>query len=189
MQLPEPQQQMEEQPQEMNVPYPMQRTEKADIIDKIRPEDVVEKLKHELMGEEFVEGRWVPDPDLQAFSLSKRGAKAVAKWMLPVSSKNVAFSNLTEREIKFRVLSIANGAVDECIDNWMDYGVKSPTTLDYVWNAVFSNSLVALKQCQDNGMRRMMMSIITELSMQSNMPGDSKAGGFWNTLFKARDMK
>lgn len=168
-------------------PYNMGRTDKADVMDKIRPEDVVERIKHELMGEEWNGEKWVMNPNLANVCLTEKGAKGVAMWMLPVSSKNVAFSNLTKEEIKWRVLDMANGAVEDCIDNWVDWGVHSPTQLHFVHSAVFSNSMFALKQAQDNGMRRMIQSIITELRSYSNF--DAGKSGILAGLFKAKELR
>ena len=189
-QLAEQQQQAQPSADEMNAgynPYSMGRTDKADVMDKIRPEDVVEKLKHELMGEEWDGDKWVKNANLANVCLTEKGAKGVAMWMLPVSSKNVAFSNLTKDEIKWRILDMANGAVEDCVDNWVDWGVHSPTQLHFVYSAVYSNSMFALKQAQDNGMRRMIQSIITELRSYSNF--DASKSGILSGLFKAREIR
>ena len=78
------------------------RDSKADLLEKIRPDIIVEVIRNKLMGKEFNEStkRWETSAVQQKFSLTEEGATQIANLMLGVSSQNVSLSNLKDHEIK-----------------------------------------------------------------------------------------
>jgi hypothetical protein len=48
----------------MSAPTVSQRNDRADLIDKIKPEQVIEMIRHRLMGEIFMNGKWIVVPGL-----------------------------------------------------------------------------------------------------------------------------
>ena len=83
------------------------RGDKADLLEKIRPDAIVEIIRHKLMGEEFDTStkKWVKIEALNDYALTRLGAEMIANLMLGVSSQNVSLSSLKDREIKSRCLS------------------------------------------------------------------------------------
>ena len=147
----------------------MVRSDKADLLEKIRPDAIVEIIRHKLLGEEFNDETktWKVNPEFKEFSLSRVGAEQIANLMLGVSSQNVSLSNLKDREIKERVLSICRTAMYLTIENWKEYGIKRSSQFHFIHEIVFSNSLVVLKQPENEGIRKLLAGTIQESRIYS----------------------
>jgi hypothetical protein len=155
-------------------------SEKADLLDKIRPSDVITEIFHRLLGEVEVRGAWVRDPMLQSRALTKKGAWDMATLMLPVSNQNVSLSKLKDNEIRARALNIAKTAQCLCMRNWEEYGIKGIDQLKFVHEIVFSNTFITLKQPLDEGIRKLLLGTIqADLSSQ-----EEQQGGILNTFRK-----
>jgi hypothetical protein len=143
--------------------YPMIDS-KADLLDKIRPEETIEEIKQRLMGKEWdkVQERWVQNPALKNIALTEIGASAITNLMFPASTRTVSVSNLKDEEIKKRLLSLVRTAMKMCLDNWQEYGIKSIAQLYFIKEIVYTNTLVALKQPEGEGIRRLLNSTISE---------------------------
>lgn len=157
----------------------IQKSDKADLLDKIRPDTIIEIIRHKLMGEEYDEKnkKWIPNPAYKDFALTKVGAEQIANLMLGVSSQNVSISNLKDREIKERVLSIAKTAQYMAIENWIEYGIKRRSQFYFIHEIVFSNSLVVLKQPEGEGIRKLLAGTIQESRVYSQNEDRKQAGG------------
>ena len=153
---------MEEQYQQEIPQQVYQTNDKADILDKIDPTEIVNIIRNKLMGNDFVEGKWVKMVYLQTRALTPLGAWDLSNLMLAVSSKNVTISNLKDEEIKKRVLNICKQAQYMCLKNWKEYGIDGVDQLGFVGEIIFSNSLINLKQPMNEGVRKMLMSTISE---------------------------
>ena len=160
-------------------PVSMSRSDKADILDRIKPDLIVEIIRHKLMGEELIDGKWVALPNLQNRSLSEVGAWDIANLMLPVSSPNVSISKLKDEEIKARSLSIARTAQHLCLKNWKEYGISGTDQLEFVHQIVFSNTFITLKQPQDGGIRDLIKGIAQESTVTTRSEGSQDKRGFF----------
>lgn len=145
-----------QQPQAPPVVLP---SEKADLLEKIKPNLVIDVIFHKLLGEREINGMWVKDPALQSRALTKKGAWDIATLMTPVSSQNVALSKLKDHEIRLRALSIAKTAQFMCLRNWKEYGIKGTDQLYFVHEIVFSNTFITLKQPEGEGIRILLKNI------------------------------
>lgn len=149
-------------------------SERADLLDKIRPSAIVEVIRHKLMGEEDIDGTWVKNPRIQSRALTERGAWDIATLMTAVSSQNVSLSNLTDSEIRTRSLSISKTAQRLCLRNWKEYGIKGTDQLRFVHELVFSNSFITMKQPQGNEMKIFLGNIASaDFSQPEEKPGFS----------------
>jgi hypothetical protein len=150
---------------------------KADLLDKIRPEEIIEQIKQRLMGKEWDSNkeRWVENIGLKNISLTEIGASAITNLIFPASTRNVSISNLKDEEIKKRLLSLIKTAMKMCLDNWEEYGINSVSQLYFVKEIVFTNTLVALKQPENEGIRRLLNSVISENRNVSTY-GEEKKG-------------
>jgi len=162
------------------------KQDKGDILDKIRPDYIVEIIRHKLLGERFNNqtNKWEKVPELQKFALSELGAEQIANLMLAVSTQNSSISNLKDAEIKKRVMSIAKTAQYMAIENWLEYGIKRRNQLYFIHEIVFSNSLVVLKQPENEGIRRLIAGTIQE-SRVYNASQEEKKGGLFG-MFKRK---
>lgn len=161
-------------PPSMNIP----RTDnKADLLDKIRPEEIVEEIKQRLMGKEWNDqkGEWVLNPVLRDVSLTELGACSISNLIFPASTRNVSISNLDDDEIKKRLISIIRTAMKMCLDNYAEYGITSTSQFYFVKEIVYTNTLVSLKQPENEGIRRLLNSVISE-NRSVNTFGEERRG-------------
>ena len=128
--------------------------------------------------------KWINNPEFKDFSLTKIGAEQIANLMLGVSSQNVSLSNLKDREIKERCLSIAKTAQYMALENWVEYGIKRKSQFYFINEIVFSNSLVVLKQPEGEGIRRLIAGTIQESRVYSS--NEEKEGKRLLGLFRRR---
>jgi len=154
-----------------------QRNDKADLLEKIRPDIVVDIIRHKLMGEEFDEAtkKWTPIKAMKQYALTREGAEMIANLMLGVSSQNVSLSSLKDREIKERCLSIAKTAQYLALENWIEFGITRRSQFYFIHEIVFSNSLVVLKQPENEGIRKLLAGTISESRVyQASAPDTSQ---------------
>lgn len=138
------------------------RGEKADLLDKIKPDLIVEVIRHRLMGEELINGKWTKVENLQRRSITRAGAWDISNLMLSVSSQNVSLSKLDDKTIRRRALSVANTAQEMALRNWKEYGIKGIDQLGFIHEIVFSNSLITLKQPEGEGIRKLLQGTTSE---------------------------
>jgi len=147
--------------QPQSVPQ-MQNFNKAELIDKIKPELMVEIIRHKLLGEEWLGDKWVKIPELTKRSLTSVGAWELANLMLGVSSINISISKLSDREIKERAYRISKSAQYMLISNWKEYGIKNASQLHYVHEIIFSNTLAVLKQADNASIQDLLKATVYE---------------------------
>lgn len=160
------------------------KTDKADLLEKIRPDIAVEVIRHKLLGEELnaKSNEWEEIKAYQGQALTKVGAWNIANLMLSVSFQNTAISNLKDHEIKQRALSIAKTAVYMCLENWKEYGIKRGSQLNFIYEIVFSNTLVVLKQPEGEGIRKLLAGTINENRVVTS--NENPEG--WKGVFRRR---
>ena len=151
--------------QGMAPPMGYKMSDKADLLEKIKPDLIVEIIRHKLLGEEFMDGKWIKVPAFQDRALSEKGAWEIANLMLPVSSQNVSISKLNNDEIRERTFNIAREAQLMCVKNWKEYGIIGSDQLGLIHQIVFSNTFITLKQPEGEGIRKMLMGTIQEQSL------------------------
>jgi hypothetical protein len=134
-------------------------SERADLLDKIQPGNIIEIVRHRLLGEVEINGVWTPTPELQSRAISKKGAWDISTLMLPVSSQNVSLSSLKDNEIRARSLNIAKTAQCMCLRNWKEYNINGIDQLKFVHEIVFSNTFITLKQPQNAGIQNLIKNI------------------------------
>lgn len=156
-------------------------SEKADLLDKIQPNLVIETIFHRLMGEKEINGKWIAVPALQNRALTEQGAWDIATLMTPVSSQNVSLSKLKDGEIRARALSIAKTTQEMCLRNWKEYGIKGTDQLRFVHEIVFSNTFITLKQPEGEGIRNLLKNTMSA----EIMPQQEEQGGLMN-LFRGK---
>ena len=139
-------------------------SEKADLYDKIRPEDVIETIKYLLMGYEFnpVKQTWELNPVMKNISLSEVGAIQIATLLFPVSNKSVSISKLTDDEIRMRTKFLVRTAMKNCLEQWESYGIKTPATILFVKEVILSIAFITLKQPEGAGVRTFIQGVTQE---------------------------
>jgi hypothetical protein len=134
-------------------------SERADVLDKIKPDLVVEAIRMRLLGKIEVNGVWVTQHFMKERALSEVGAWEIALLMLPASSQNTAMTKLNPSQIRNRLLNLSKTAQCMCLRNWKEYNIRGIDQLKFVHEIVFTNSLASLNQPEGEGMRRFVGNI------------------------------
>jgi len=103
--------------------------------------------------------------------------------MLSVSSQNVSISKLKDDEIKKRTREIVVTAQCMALDNWKDYGIRHCDQMRFIHQIVMSNTLITLKQSENEGIRKLLMGTIQEQSLNSTA---NNGGGMLSNLFRRK---
>lgn len=143
------------------LPIP-QRSDRGDILDKIKPDLVVEVIRHRLLGEEFLDGKWTSVPALKDKKLTEVGAWEISNLMMGVSSIATSISKLKDPEIKQRVLSLTKTAQYMLLSNWIEYGIRNVAQMHFVHEVIFTNALVVLKQADEASIQELLKGTVQE---------------------------
>lgn len=160
--------------------YPMP-SEKADLLEKIKPDLIVEVLLHRLMGEERINNKWIKVPGLAHRALSITGAWDIATLMLSASNQNVSISKLKDRDIRNRTQSIVATAIRMCLRNWKEYGITGSDQIHFVKEIVFNNTFITLKHPDEAGIQRLLKDTTQEVRSISEAP---KKEGLLSSLIR-----
>lgn len=150
------------------LPSGMMRGDRADLIEKIKPEQVVEIIRQKLLGNDLIDGIWKPNPALKSRSLSEVGAWELSNLMVGTASLNTSISKLQDFEIKRRILSIATTAQKMCVQNFHAYNITSTSQLNFVHEIIFTNGLMVLKQAHNASIQNLLMGTMTETRLVHN---------------------
>jgi hypothetical protein len=141
----------------------MPRSDRADLLDKIKPESIVELIRHRLLGEDLVDGVWLKIPALKDLALTDVGAWDLSNLMMSTASINVSISKLNDDEIKARVNSLCKTVMYRCVAKWKSYGIKDSSHLWYINAIFFTNALVVLKQADAASIQELLKGTVTEM--------------------------
>ena len=131
-------------------------SERADLFDKLQPGIVIEEIRHRLLGEAKIGGKWVKLSYMKDRALTEVGAWDISTLMFPASSQNVSISKLNANQIKNRLLNIDKTAQKMCLRNHKEYGIKGVDQLWFVHEIVFTNTMATLNQPEGEGIRKML---------------------------------
>lgn len=143
------------------VPMP-QKVDRADFVDKIKPEQIVEMLRQKLLGKEFDGTNWVQIESLKKYSLTERGAWEISNLMLGAGSINVSISKLSDHQINSRLRNLIKEVMMILLTNWRSYGIKSAGQFYYVKSLVFSNALAVLSQAGGGSIQELFKTTVNE---------------------------
>jgi len=143
------------------VPQPS-RGDRADLLDKIKPDLIIDVIRNRLLGKEWDGGEWVKVPALTEFALTERGAWEISNLMLGVSSLNTSVSRLKEEVIKSRLRRIAKDTQFLLIAHWREYGIRNSAQFYFVHNIVFTNAMTVLFQAGDGSIQELLKGTVYE---------------------------
>jgi len=152
-------------------------SDKADLLDKIKPDLIVEVIRNKLMGKELINGKWIDNKALKSRALTETGAWDIANLMLGASSQNVSLSKLTDPEIRARTLEIVRTTQRMLLKNWNEYGITGTDQLEFVHQIVFTNTFITLKQPQNGGIRDLIKGTTADTTVRNI--SDKEKRGFW----------
>jgi hypothetical protein len=155
------------------VPVP-QRSDRADLVDKIKPDPVVELCRHMLLGEEWTGNKWEKVRALQDNSLTELGAWKIASELQGIANVSTMTSKYKEQMIKGRLRRIAFNVQIQLVGNWREYGVKNISQFYSVHNLIFSICMAVLFQAGDGSIQDLLGKIKSE---NTNISSDKKEPG------------
>ena len=164
------------------MPYPMMKGDKADLFEKIRPEQVINEMRNRLMGKDFVDGKWVLIPGLKNISISEAGAWEIADLLFTVSNQSVSLSNLTEKKVERIALETAREGIYRIVSSWKMYGISSSSQIRLIGRMILNTARITLMQAMDEGIRVLLKGTMQE---QRSII-DSKERGGLKDIFKRR---
>jgi len=170
-------QEYEEQPQAY---YPNDSTGRADLLEKINPDKVVNIIKNKLMGRELdpKTKQWVENPILKKNAVSETCANDMCNLILSVSNANTSISKLKDIEIRKRAYSITQTAMAMMLAGWAGYGINNSAMLRYVADIVYSLTFITMKQADNEGIRKMIVGTRSEIHSIQDSPEGQRKGLF-----------
>jgi len=158
---------------QVGIPIP-ERFDRAEFVDKIKPENVVEIMRHKIMGEEYIDGGWVKIPGLQHNALSEQGAWDLSNLMLGVGTINMSISKLNSNQINERLKNLIGETMRLLLSNWKRYGITNLGQFYYVKSLMYSNALAVLSQADEGSIQDLLKTTINEnrlISSDKKEPG------------------
>lgn len=151
--------------------------DKASIIERINPDEIVELIRMRLMGKMRDEqtGKWVTNKNLKDNAISEIGAWDISNLILSVSNANTSLSKLDDKTIRKRAYSLMEKGVYMMLCNWREYKITNTAQLGYIAEIVFSIAFITLKMADSEGIRKMITSMYSE-SRNINEMGSIKSG-------------
>ena len=148
------------------VPIP-QKNDRADLIDKIKPETSLEAVKYMLMGYRYIasSNRWEQNPALQELALTETGAEYISGLMYGVSTINTTISRYDKSEIRARLRNTIKDMLTMIHSKWKEYGIDTVGKVAYVHNLVFSNTMAVLNQAGDGSIQELLKGTTFEQRM------------------------
>jgi len=156
-----------------SVPVPS-RVDRADFVDKIKPEQVVELIRHKLLGEDWNGSTWYKIPELQKNSLSDRGAWEISNLMLGSGTINTSISKLTSQQIAARLRNLTGELMRKILSSWREYNITDVGQIYYINSIIFSNALAVLSQAGEGSIQELFKTTVQEnrnVSTEKKEPG------------------
>jgi hypothetical protein len=145
----------------MGFPAP-QRSDRADLIDKIKPEQVVEVIRNRLLGKEFINGEWKDVVALNDFKLTEIGAWEISNLMLGIGNISTSISKLNGEAINRRLRNLTRSTQITLITNWRRYGIRNKAHFYHIHEIMFSHAWVVLNQAGDASIQELLKATIYE---------------------------
>jgi hypothetical protein len=150
--------------------------DKASIIEKINPDEIVELIRMRLMGRMRNErtGIWETVEALKNNAISELGAWEITNLILSISNANTSLSKLKDMEIRKRSYSVMVKAIKMMVANFREYHITNTAQLGYISEIVFSITFITLKMADNEGIRKMITSMYSEnrsIMQQSEVKG------------------
>jgi len=172
---------MEQQYEEYDTPspigaYPVDGTGRADLLDKIRPEKIIDTIKNKLMGRELdpKTNTWKDNPVLSNNAVSELCATEMSVLILSVSNPNTSISKLKDQEIRKRAYSIMETAVGMLLTNWAEYKLTNASIIAYISDIIYSLAFITMKQADNEGIRKMIVGTRSEIHNVQESPNQGR---------------
>lgn len=148
-----------------------QRSDRADFIDKIKPEIVAENLRQKLLGKHFINGEWKELESLKEWKLTEVGAESISNLLLGVSTISTTISIYKEHMIRNRLRNLAKAYAIISVTNREAYGFRNHSHILLIYQIFFSSALAVLQQAENGSIQELLKGTVHE---QRNVNQDIK---------------
>jgi len=151
--------------------------DKASIIEKINPDEIVELIRRRLMGQmkDPNTNQWETVPALKDNAISEVGAWDLTNLILSISNSNTSLSKLDDKTIRKRAYGITERAVHMIISNWKEYKITNRAQIGFIAEIVYSLTFITLKMADAEGIRKMIMGMYSETKSVSGFEDNKKS--------------
>ena len=145
--------------------------DKASIIEKINPDEIVELLRQRLMGkmENPKTGLFEYIPNLKDNAISEIGAWDLSNLILSVSNSNTSLSKLDDKTIRLRAYGVTERSVHMMISNWREYKITNRAQIGFIAEIMYNLTFIVLKMADAEGIRKMIMGMYSETKSVSDI--------------------
>jgi len=143
----------------------MPRNDRADFVDKIKPEQIYVSLQHSLVGEEWIDERWVKNPNIGDDCLTEWGAWNITNYIKNNANLNISLSNHNDDFIRRRAVNITNTLLKNINSNHAKYGIKEPTMIPFLSEIILSNVTAVLYHSLNAGFQELLKGTVQENRM------------------------
>ena len=169
-----------EETQAPAMPYYQETGGRADLLDKINPDKIVDTIKNKLMGRELDSKtrKWVDNPILKKNAVTELCANEMCNLILSVSNSNTSISKLKDQEIRKRAYSLTCTSMAMMLASWSAYGINNTAQLKYIADIIYSLTFIVMKQADNEGIRKMIVGTRSEIHNVQDSPEGQRKGLF-----------
>lgn len=160
--------------QYQGVPAPHQRSDRAELIDKINPENVISITRHMLLGEDWDGTKWVKIEALQKHCLTEVGAWRISSQLQGIANLATSVSKYDHKLIRERLRRLAKNTQIQLIGNWREYGIRNVSQFYFVHNIIFSIAMAVLYHAGEGSIQDLIGKIKSEstsINQEKKEPG------------------
>lgn len=161
------------------------RTERAEFVDKIRVEPVLENIKHQLAMEYYDKNQeaWLEIPGCEDKRWSKFGINAILIKFTPMINVAVQGANISEELMLKRVFNFTESVLFDVGENWKEYGVKNEGMIIDIGEICMSISMSTWSQAKEGHTSRTWRETTVENRQIVTAPPEQKKGRISSILW------
>lgn len=157
------QNQQQTQTQQRSAPVPnTNKTDRADFVEKIKADLIIDTFRNLLMGKEKVNGKWVQNKGMKDLALSDEGAFFISNQMLALSNMNIQISKIPEDRVRKRLYQLQKEILFSCLGNWEKFGIKNKSQFYFIKSVTFTNALGVLYQAAGGSLQLLFGDILSQ---------------------------
>lgn len=166
------------------VPLPT-RTERAEFVDKTRPEPLIEEIRHKLLMEYYDRdsGKWLKMPNFQEQAWSEFGAWQIATKLNHIANINITAGNISEEMMLNRIYGFVEEVLYDIGVNFIEYGYKNDGQIYDVKSLTISVALGTLSQAKEGHTSRTWRETTVENRQVITAPQQQTQGRLKTLLF------
>lgn len=154
----------------------------ASIIEKIDPAIIAERIKHQLLGEEYEQksDTWKSVKDRKPY-VNDAGADKLCSMFSSVVNSNASMTNLTDKEINRIMVSFGDALIDLITFKYEEFDIKVDEA-EAIKEIIINNAFFCLKRSYQQGERKFLGKAYKETGRSGYIPEPQSRGRFLGRL-------